>query len=142
MLNFVVIMTALKYPNQWAVNCASKKLIKGLMELMLEIFCYLFYMIIKGPSIKDVRTLEEERGQTKVDKYRQGEGGVVSQMWTSAWKKIIATIFVKYLANHARVSHLLRGQPHLLKCYYRNCLIGTHVCPSSIRMMNFSYPSV
>ena len=32
------------------------------------------------------------------------------------------------LANHACVSHLLRGQPHLLECYYRNCLIGTHMC--------------
>ena len=32
------------------------------------------------------------------------------------------------LANHACVSHLLRGQPHLLECYYRNCLIGTHIC--------------
>ena len=32
-----------------------------------------------------------------------------------------------YLANHACVSHLLRGQPHLLECYYRNCLIGTHM---------------
>ena len=29
---------------------------------------------------------------------------------------------------HACVSHLLRGQPHLLECYYRNCLIGTHIC--------------
>ena len=75
MLNFVVIMTALKYPNQWAVNCASKKLIKGLMELMLEIFCYLFYMIIKGPSIKDVRTLEGEGGgQPNVERPGEGEG--------------------------------------------------------------------
>ena len=32
------------------------------------------------------------------------------------------------LANHACVSHLLRGQPYLLECYYRNCLIGTHMC--------------
>ena len=32
------------------------------------------------------------------------------------------------LVNHACVSHLLRGQPHLLECYYRNCLIGTHGC--------------
>ena len=32
------------------------------------------------------------------------------------------------LANHACVSHLLRGQPHLLECYYRNCLIRTHMC--------------
>ena len=32
------------------------------------------------------------------------------------------------LANHACVSHLLRSQSHLLECYYRNCLIGTHMC--------------
>ena len=35
------------------------------------------------------------------------------------------------LANHAWVSHLLHGQPHLLECYYRNCLIGTHMCSES-----------
>ena len=32
------------------------------------------------------------------------------------------------LANHACVSHLLRGQPHLLECYYRNCLLRTNMC--------------
>ena len=32
------------------------------------------------------------------------------------------------LSNHACVSHLLLGQPHLLECYYQNCLIGTHMC--------------
>ena len=37
-------------------------------------------------TIKDVRTLGEERGQAKVNKCRQGEA-VVSQMWTPAWKK-------------------------------------------------------
>ena len=31
------------------------------------------------------------------------------------------------LANHACVSHLLRGKPHISECYYRNCLIGTHM---------------
>ena len=41
------------------------------------------------------------------------------------------------LTNHACVSHLLHGQPHLLEWYYRNCLIGTHVSTSSIRMINF-----
>ena len=54
---------------------------------------------VMGPSIKDARTLrgggEGERGQAKVDKCGEGEG-VVSQTWTSAWKKIIATIFVKF----------------------------------------------
>ena len=39
-----------------------------------------------------------EGGQAKVDKCGQGEGWVVSQMWTSAWKKIIATIFVIHSA--------------------------------------------
>ena len=34
-------------------------------------------------------------GQAKVEKCGQGEG-VVSQMWTSAWKKKVATIFVKF----------------------------------------------
>ena len=29
---------------------------------------------------------------------------------------------------HACVSHLLRGQHHHLECYYRNFLIGTHMC--------------
>ena len=69
------------------------------------------------------------------------KGRAVRQKWTNTdrgrgWlakcplgKKIMATIFVKYLANYAAcVSHLLRGQPHLLECYYRNCLIGTHMC--------------
>ena len=37
-------------------------------------------------------------------------------------------IFILLTSNHACVSHLLRGQPHLLECYYRNCLIGTHMC--------------
>ena len=32
------------------------------------------------------------------------------------------------LANHACVSHLLRGQPHLLECYYWNCLLRTNMC--------------
>ena len=32
------------------------------------------------------------------------------------------------LANHVCVSHLLHGQPHLLECYYWNCIIGTHMC--------------
>ena len=32
------------------------------------------------------------------------------------------------LANHACVSHLLHGQLHLLECYYRNCIIGRHMC--------------
>ena len=32
------------------------------------------------------------------------------------------------LASHACVSHLLRGQPYLLECYYRNCLIEKHMC--------------
>ena len=41
------------------------------------------------------------------------------------------------LANHACVSHLLHGQPHLLECYYPNCVIGTHVCTSSMRMISF-----
>ena len=31
--------------------------------------------------------------------------------------------------------HLLHGQPHLLQCYYQNCL--THVFTSSIRMISF-----
>ena len=65
-------------------------------------------------------------------------------------KKIVATIFVKFtqilenlhfcLANHACVSHLLRGQPHLLECYYWNCLIGTHMCvhPVSEWIVSFS----
>ena len=30
------------------------------------------------------------------------------------------------------VSHLLCGQPHLLKCYYQNCLIGKHMCVHSV----------
>ena len=72
---------------------------------------------------------------------------MVSQMWASAWKKNysyhICEIYPDFgklafcLANHACVSHLLRGQPHLLECYYQNCLIGTHVCTSSIRMISF-----
>ena len=84
-------------------------------------------------SIKDVRTLGGRGVRQKWTNTDRGRRGLVSQMWTSECpnklrKKIISTIFVKYLANHACVSHLLRGQPHLLKCYYRNCLIGTHTC--------------
>ena len=37
-------------------------------------------------------------------------------------------IFILLTSNHACVLHLLRGQPHLLEWYYRNCLIGTHMC--------------
>ena len=32
------------------------------------------------------------------------------------------------LVNNVCMSHLLRYQPHLLECYYQNCLIGTHMC--------------
>ena len=32
------------------------------------------------------------------------------------------------LVNHACMSHLLCGQPHLLECYYQNCLIRTCMC--------------
>ena len=51
-----------------------------------------------GPSIKDILTLGGGGGggQAEVDKCGQGEGGMISQMWTSARKKIIATIFVKF----------------------------------------------
>ena len=46
-------------------------------------------------------------------------------------------------ANHACVSHLLRGQPHLLECYYRNCLIGAHMCVHPVsEWSDFFYPSV
>ena len=46
-------------------------------------------------------------------------------------------------ANHGCVSHLLRGQPHLLECYYRNSLIGTHVCVHPVsEWSDFFYPSV
>ena len=41
------------------------------------------------------------------------------------------------LANHACVSLLLCGQPHLLECYYQNYLIGTHMCTCSIRIISF-----
>ena len=51
----------------------------------------------RGPFIKDVCTLEGEGGSDKSGQMRTGGGGVVSQKWTSAWKKkIIATIFVKF----------------------------------------------
>ena len=37
MLNFFVILTAVKHPNHWAViMCVKKELIKGLLELMLD----------------------------------------------------------------------------------------------------------
>ena len=41
---------------------------------------------------------------------------------------IILEHFHLCLANRACLSHLLCGQVHLLVCYYRNCLIGTHMC--------------
>ena len=43
MLNFLVIMTTVKYPNQWAVIKlrVKRELIKGLLELMLAIlYCF------------------------------------------------------------------------------------------------------
>ena len=47
--------------------------------------------LLLGSSIKDVRTLGwgggGEGGQAKVDKCGDSGRGVVSQMWTSAWKK-------------------------------------------------------
>ena len=46
------------------------------------------------------------------------------------------------LVSCACLSHLLCGKLHLLECYYRNCLMGTHVCTSSIKMISFFYPSV
>ena len=63
----------------------------------------------------------------------------------SVYKILILLVFNREcinfcLANHACVPHLLSGQPHLLECYYRNCLIGTHVCTSSIRMIRFFLP--
>ena len=41
MLNFPVTLVAVKHPNQWAVIelCVKKELLKGLLELMLVIFC-------------------------------------------------------------------------------------------------------
>ena len=36
------------------------------------------------------------------------------------------------LANHACVSHFPCGEPHPLECYYRNCLIGTHMCVNPV----------
>ena len=41
MLNFFVIMIAVKYSNQRAVIklCVTRELIKGLLELMLSILC-------------------------------------------------------------------------------------------------------
>ena len=41
MLNFLIIMTAVKYPSQWIVIklCVKRELIKELLELMLAIFC-------------------------------------------------------------------------------------------------------
>ena len=79
-------------------------------------------------------------------------------MWTSAWKKnysyhiceiysdkwnifFFQIMILEHLhfclANHACVSLLLCGQPHLLECYYQNYLIGTHMCTCSIRMISF-----
>ena len=76
----------------------------------------------KGPSIKDVRTLGGGWGSGKSGQIRTEGGGWLAKCGRSLEKK------AKYLANHACVSHLLRGQPHLLECYYRNCLIGAHMC--------------
>ena len=41
---------------------------------------------------------------------------------------VIPVCHVMSCLCHVCVSHLLRGQPHLLECYYRNSLIGTHTC--------------
>ena len=46
MLDFVVIQTAVKHPNQWAgiKLCVKKELIKERLEVMVVIFCNIFYI--------------------------------------------------------------------------------------------------
>ena len=87
-----------------------------------------------------------EDGSGKSGQMRTGGGGVVSQMWMSTWKKNYSYHICEQLhfcfANHACVSHLLRAQPHLLGCYYRNCLIGTHMCVHLVSEWSVFYPSV
>ena len=58
MLNFFVIMTAVKYPNQWAVIKlrVKRELIKGLLELRLAILCF-FYIIIKNKVLHQLERL-------------------------------------------------------------------------------------
>ena len=50
MPNFLFIVAAVKHPNQWTLIelCVKQELIKGLLELMLAVFCQLFYMVIKN----------------------------------------------------------------------------------------------
>ena len=58
-------------------------------------------------SIKDVRTLGGGgEDQAKVDKCGRG-GAWLAKCGCPLGKKIVATIFVKYLVNHACVSHFL-----------------------------------
>ena len=87
-----------------------------------------------------------------------GGGGWLAKCGRLFGKKIIDTIFVKFTQINEIFSfsrwwfwntcifvwpimpvflfgHLLHGQPHLLQCYYQNCL--THVFTSSIRMISF-----
>ena len=44
------------------------------------------------------------------------------------------------LANHACVSHWLRGQPHLLECCYQICLIGTDMCVHPVSELSVFSP--
>ena len=44
------------------------------------------------------------------------------------------------LANHACVSHWLRGQPHLLECCYQTCLIGTDMCVHPVSELSVFSP--
>ena len=105
------------------------------------------------------------RGRWVMQKWTNADRGrgVVSQMRTSVWKKIIATIFVKFTQineifffpdNDFGTLAFLLGQSCLCvtftswstpsfgvllsKLSNRN----THVCISSIKMISFFYPSV
>ena len=84
--------------------------------------------MVKGSIHKGCPHIRGGGRSGKSGQIRMEGGGWLPKCGRPLGKKIIATIFVKYLANHVCVSHLLRGQPHLLECYSRNCLIGTHMC--------------
>ena len=83
------------------------------------------------------------------------KGRAVRQKWTNTdrgrgWlakcplrKKIIATIFVKYLANYAAcVTFTSWSTPSFGMLLSKLSNRNTHACTSSIRMISFFYPSV
>ena len=113
----------------------------NLRQIPMSVLC------ISGPSNKGCPHIRSRGIRQKWTNADSGRGWL-AKCGRLLGKKIIATIFVKLThikgsmsvydvmpvchvmscLYHSYVLHLLPGQTHLLECYYRNCLIGTHMC--------------